>query len=116
MWARSLGDHFLHAGLWNLEGFEPGSVEYVVFDDLAFGLNAGYFNYKDWLGGQMEFSCQEKYARKRRVKWGKPAIFICNVDPRLEVYPVGKQPDWEWMDGNVVFYEVKDFIFHANTE
>lgn len=95
------------------------SVGYAIFDDMVNGLRAGYFSYKDWLGGQFEFMCQDKYKGKRRVKWGKPSIFICNRDPRDEIglERVGQASlDWAWIEENCVFYEVLSPIFRANTE
>lgn len=95
------------------------SVQYAVFDDMVNGLRAGYFAYKDWLGGQYEFTCQDKYKGKRRVKWGKSSIFICNRDPRDEIGidDFKKSPiEWDWLEDNCVFYELKEPIFRASTE
>lgn len=89
------------------------SADYAVFDDMVNGLKAGYFSYKDWMGGQFEFMVQDKYKGKRRLKWGKPSIFICNRDPRDTHYD---EVDWAWMEENVVFYEVRESIFRASTE
>lgn len=118
VWARSLGSHYYCAGLWNMADFCE-SVEYAIFDDMVNGLRAGYFAYKDWLGGQFEFMVQDKYKGKRRLKWGKPSIFICNRDPRDEIGLDDHNKskiEWDWLEENCVFYEVKDAIFHANTE
>jgi hypothetical protein len=115
VWARSLGTHYYCAGLWDMSRFDE-SVDYAIFDDMVGGLRAGYFAYKDWLGGQFEFTVQDKYKGKRQIKWGKPAIFITNVDPRLEMQPYNKAAiEWDWLEENAVFYEVRDTIFHANT-
>jgi len=94
------------------------SVEYAVFDDMVGGLRAGYFNYKDWMGGQFNFTVQDKYMKKRSIKWGKATIFICNEDPRdlPPAYNDRVGLDWAWMEENCVFYEVKAPIFRANTE
>lgn len=54
------------------------------------------------------------------MKWGKPTIWICNTDPRLDAYASDKRPDFDWMEGNAVFIEVKDSLIesisHASTE
>lgn len=93
------------------------SVDYAIFDDMVNGLRAGYFAYKDWLGGQFEFTVQDKYKGKRQIKWGKPTIFITNEDPRNEIGLELKHQsriEWDWMDENCVFFEMKDSIFHAS--
>lgn len=114
VWARSLGTHSYFGGLFNLELYDQ-EASYAVFDDISGGF--GFFpSYKLWLGGQFEFSITDKYKHKRNIKWGKPAIYICNLDPRYEFYERGKAPDWEWMEKNCDFVEVTETIFHANTE
>lgn len=118
VWARSLGNHYYCGGLWNLADFDE-TVEYAIFDDMANGLRAGYFQYKDWLGGQFEFMVQDKYKGKRRVKWGKPSIFICNRDPRDEIGMDDHNKskiEWDWMEENCLFYELREPIFRASTE
>uniref|UniRef100_A0AAU6S5B5 Replication associated protein n=2 Tax=unclassified Gemykolovirus TaxID=2763233 RepID=A0AAU6S5B5_9VIRU len=113
VWARSLGRHYYTAGLWDLAGFDE-SVEYAIFDDMVNGLRAGYFKYKDWMGGQFNFTVQDKYAKKKRVNWGKAAIYITNVDPRLDAN--AGDIEWDWMEENCTFYEVREPIFRANIE
>jgi len=53
------------------------------------------------------------------MKWGKPTIWVCNTDPRLDAYPLNSRPDFAWMEGNVDFIEVTDSLIesisHANT-
>nr|QCX29445.1 Replication-associated protein [Plant associated genomovirus 9] len=117
VWARSLGTHFHCGGLWNMSEFNE-SVEYAVFDDMVGGLRAGYFNYKDWMGGQSNFAVLDKFMNKRSIRWGKPTIFICNEDPRDQPPAFNDRVglDWAWLEENCVFYEVKDAIFRANTE
>lgn len=89
--------------------------QYAVFDDIAGGF--GFFpTYKLWLGGQFEFNVTDKYRHKRNIKWGKPAIYICNTDPRYDYYKREDKPDFEWMEENCVFVELSESIFHANTE
>lgn len=89
--------------------------KYAVFDDISGGF--GFFpSYKLWLGGQFEFSVTDKYKHKRNVKWGKPTIWLCNTDPRLDWYKPGTAPDFEWMEANCDFVEITEAIFHASTE
>jgi hypothetical protein len=118
VWARSLGAHYYAGGLWDMAEFHPQEQEYAIWDDMLGGLKAGYFNYKNWLGGQFAFTIQDKYGKKKSIKWGKPSIFICNTDPRDDppVYNDRVGMDWSWLEENCVFYEVKEAIFRANTE
>lgn len=97
--------------------FDPATHEYAIWDDMVGGLKAGYFNYKQWMGGQYGFTIQDKYGKKKSIKWGKASIFICNTDPRDEppAYNDRVGIDWMWMEENCVFFEVTDTIFRANT-
>lgn len=87
-----------------------------MFDDIRGGL--GFFRgYKEWLGAQPHVSVKELYREPIYMKWGKPTIWVCNTDPRLDAYRPGDSPDMEWLEGNVEFVEVKNsLISHANTE
>lgn len=115
VWARSLGPHAYFGGLFNLEEFNEQSARYAIFDDIAGGF--GYVPaYKNWMGGQFEFTVSDKYKHKRSVRWGKPTIWLCNTDPRLDWYKPGSNPDFEWMEQNCDFVELSRAIFHANTE
>ena len=40
---------------------------------------------KQLLGAQSEFTCTEKYRSLVTVKFGKPVIYLCNDDPRVEM-------------------------------
>lgn len=114
VWARSLGAHSYFGGLFNMDLFSEDG-RYAVFDDIAGGF--GFFpSYKCWMGGQFEFSVTDKYRHKRNVRWGKPAIWLCNTDPRLDWYKPGSGPDFEWMEANCDFVELSRAIFHASTD
>nr|UBJ26247.1 replication-associated protein [Giant panda feces-associated gemycircularvirus] len=114
VWARSLGPHSYFGGLFNLDEYSE-STDYAVFDDINGGL--AYFpSYKQWLGGQFDFTVNDKYKHKRTVRFGKPSIYICNEDPREVWYKPGTRPDFAWMEENCVFVEATETIFHASTE
>lgn len=57
------------------------------------------------------------------VKGGKPCIWLCNLDPRVEMYAQLRQNesreqvdnDIEWLEGNCIFVEVAEPIFRAST-
>lgn len=114
VWARSLGKHAYFGGLFNLDEFNEQDCEYAIFDDIAGGF--GYVPaYKNWMGGQFEFTVTDKYKHKRTVRgWARPTIWVCNLDPRLDAYKPGGRPDFEWMEENCDFVEVTRAIFHAN--
>lgn len=109
VWARSLGTHAYFGGLFSLDESLDG-VDYAVFDDISGGLE--YFpHYKFWLGHQQQFYATDKYRGKQLIHWGRPAIWLSNSDPRND-----KNADVEWLEGNCVFVEITQPIFHANRE
>jgi hypothetical protein len=112
IWARSLGTHAYFPSLFMLEGFNPETSTYAIFDDLIGGL-ATIPNFKFWLGEQMEFVTGDKYMRKQRIKWGKPCIYICNDDPREE-------PAWKanktWLDANTIIVHIDKPLAQPITE
>lgn len=115
VWARSLGLHAYFGGLFNLDEFNAHDCKYAIFDDISGGF--GFFpSYKQWLGGQYEFTVSDKYKHKMSVRWGKPTIWLCNQDPRHDAYKPGGRPDFEWMEDNCDFVEITEPIFRANTE
>uniref|UniRef100_A0AAU6S580 Replication associated protein n=1 Tax=Barbastella barbastellus feces associated gemykolovirus 2 TaxID=3139971 RepID=A0AAU6S580_9VIRU len=112
VWARSLGTHSYFGGLFNLEDL-GSDVDYAVFDDIAGGF--GFFpSYKQWMGGQYDFTVTDKYKHKVTLRWGKPTIWCCNTDPREDWYKPGSRPDFKWMEENCDFIEIKEPIFRAN--
>ena len=114
VWARSLGPHAYFGGLFNADELDEQSARYAIFDDIAGGF--GYVpSYKNWMGGQFEFTITDKYRKKRSIRWGKPTIWVCNTDPRLDWYKPGSSPDFEWMEQNCDFVELSRAIFHAST-
>lgn len=114
VWARSLGPHNYFGGLFNVDDFSE-SAEYAIFDDIAGGFSF-FPGYKNWMGGQFQFTVTDKFKHKRTVRWGKPTIWLCNTDPRLDYYKPGTTPDWEWMEANCEFVEITSAIFRASTE
>lgn len=101
LWARSLGKHAYFPGLFMLEGFCATEAQYAIFDDMMHGFKS-VPNWKFWMGGQAEFVIGDKYMRKSRIKWGKPSIFIDNVDPRLTM----DHSEVKWLEANCTFVHV----------
>lgn len=104
VWARSHGRHAYFGGLFSLSEFVD-DVKYAVFDDMAGGLE--YFHqYKFWLGHQQEFTMTDKYRPKQQIKWGKPAIWCSNSDPRMD-----KGADADWLDDNCLFVFISEKLW-----
>lgn len=99
VWARSLGRHAYFGGLFSLDE-SLDDVDYAVFDDLQGGLEF-FHGYKFWLGHQAQFYATDKYKGKRLIKWGRPAIYLSNRDPRED-----KGADADWLDKNCTFIYV----------
>lgn len=109
LWARSLGRHAYFGGLFNMEDvMNLDDVEYAVFDDMQGGFDF-FHAYKFWLGCQDEFTVTDKYKGKRKIKWGKPSIWLCNINP------AGEKVDWDWVEGNCAIVGLQEPIFRANT-
>ncbi|UJO02129.1 Rep [Bat associated gemykibivirus 1] len=112
LWARSLGNHAYFGGLFSMD--EPlDDVAYAVFDD--FGGLKFLPTYKFWLGHQKEFYVTDKYKGKQLVVWGKPSIWLNNVDPREE-HGI-RDDEIEWLNANCDFIKLdRELISHASTE
>ncbi|AXB22598.1 replication associated protein [Lynx canadensis faeces associated genomovirus CL1 46] len=111
VWARSLGDHLYFGGIFSARDIGRGGIKYAVFDDIAGGIKF-FPRFKDWLGCQMEFMVKEMYRDPHLFKWGRPAIWIANTDPRHDM----SHEDVTWLEANCIFVEIDSAIFHANTE
>lgn len=85
-------------------------VEYAVFDDMG-GLKF-VPQFKNWLGGQMQFQVKQLYRDPTIISWGKPSIWLANNDPRDEDIT---SVDRDWLEANCDFIYVTEPIFHANT-
>jgi len=109
LWARSLGPHLYFGGLFSLDDVETTQPAYAIFDDMQGGLEF-FHSYKFWLGCQAEFVCTDKYRGKKRILWGKPAIYLSNNDPRHD-----KNADIPWLEPNCIFSYVDTPIFRAST-
>ena len=111
LWARSLGSHIYNIGLVSgTECLKGSTVDYAVFDDIRGGINF-FPSFKEWLGCQLVVTVKCLYKEPQLVHWGKPAIWLSNTDPRLDM----KSADVEWMEANCVFIEINTPIFRANT-
>lgn len=80
-------------------------VDYAVFDDMQGGFEF-FHSYKFWLGAQGTFYATDKYKGKKLLSWGRPSIWLSNVDPLTE-----KNADYDWILGNCDIYNIERDIF-----
>jgi len=112
LWSRSLGKHIYCIGLVSgAECAKAASADYAVMDDIRGGIKF-FPAYKEWLGCQAWVTVKELYREPKLVQWGKPTIWLSNVDPRLQM----PQEDIEWLEDNCIFVECNETIFRANTD
>lgn len=97
---RSFGKHSYFNGYFSLNDFKPESG-YAVFDDLHGGWTPSL---KPWFGAQPEFVATDKYCKKKRIEWGKPAVYLANSCPR-------DQMEENWRDENIIFVYVHEKQF-----
>jgi hypothetical protein len=105
--ARSLGRHSYFNNTFNLDTFD-NDCEYAVFDDISGGLKS--IPYKQWLGGQLQFTTSDKYRRKKDIIWGRPSIYIANDNPLLE-----RGIDRCWLVGNTTIVEISSTLVDFTT-
>lgn len=88
-------------------------AEYAIFDDMRGGIEF-FPSWKEWLGGQSIVSVKKLYRDPVQLKWGKPSIWLSNVDPRTQLKNV---EDVNWLENNCDFvYLEESIIAHANIE
>jgi hypothetical protein len=109
-WARSLGSHLFFPGMFSAATvLESGpAVKYAVFDDMRGGI--GFFPaWKEWLGCQREISVRKLHHDAVTWKWGRPAIWCCNRDPRTDMQREKSgffQDDVDWLEANCMFIDI----------
>ena len=111
--ARSLGKHSYFNGMFNLNDFDA-QCAYAVFDDIGgglLGMGSHSLAYKQWLGGQHQFTTTDKYKKKRTIIWGRPTIYIAQTNPLLE-----RGVDVDWLAGNCILVEIKQDMISIAAE
>lgn len=104
-WARSLGTHIYWAGLTDAKQFNA-DADYVIFDDFDWKYMP---NKKQWLGCQKEFTISDKYVKKLTVTWGKPCIYLCNLDQDFRMHCTPSENDF--YRANCLFVNIGDNKF-----
>lgn len=90
-WARSMGLHNYFCGGVDWSNYNVNAV-YNVFDDIPFKFLPCK---KEILGAQQDFTVNEKYCKKARIKGGIPSIILCNPDQSyLEALHASDLSDW----------------------
>lgn len=104
-WARSLGKAMYFCNLFSIDDWDD-AAQYTILDDI----DIKYFpHWKFFLGCQKEGVLTDKYRKKRRIRNGKPCIWLCNpdMDPRGAL----SRTECGWLDLNCDFVEVNENLF-----
>lgn len=109
-WARSLGSHLWFPGMFSAATvLESGpAVKYAIFDDMRGGIQF-FPAWKEWLGGQREISVRKLHNDAVTWHWGRPCIWTCNRDPRLDMQREKSgffQDDVDWLEANCIFIDI----------
>ena len=67
------------------------------------GIGGNDIGYKQWLGGQWQFTTTDKYHKKKTIQWGKPCIYISNDNPYMD-----PKIDSDWLAKNTIIIELKE--------
>lgn len=113
-WARSLGNHVYFMGVMSGEVAlrDMPDAEYAIFDDMRGGIDF-FPSWKEWLGGQAVVSVKKLYRDPVQMEWGKPSIWLSNIDPRVQLKSTD---DVAWLEANAEFVFIGESIVRANTE
>jgi hypothetical protein len=103
-WARSLGKHVYWNQYYDLKKWDD-EAQYIILDDIPF--SKIYSVYKGLLGCQKSFTMTDKYLPKQTLK-GKVCIWLVNSDQDPRRDEKWDQEVEEWMEGNVIFYNMYD--------
>ena len=106
--SRCLGPHCRFRGTFNqrtLVSIGIENIDYIIWDDVSWKDEAlKDERYKNWMGGQDDFTISDKYAKKIDVVWGKPCIFLSNRDPMLGL----RDEDRNWLNANCTIVDLGD--------
>jgi len=84
-------------------------AKYIILDDIDIKF---FPHWKFFLGCQKEGVLTDKYRKKRRVRNGRPTIWLCNedMDPRRAL----SGAECQWLDLNCHFYEISHPLYEIN--
>lgn len=95
---------------------EASDAEYAVFDDCSISHMPGW---KSWFGAQQYAGVKALYRDAINIKWGKPIIWCCQRDPRIDMRSDINddrksqwwQDDIDWFDANCMFIHVEENLY-----
>lgn len=102
-WSRSLGPHVYISGAFNANLFKS-AYRYFVFDDVAPIAESLKRSWKQWFGGQSNFTTTGKYVKPFTVVGGVPSILCLNEDDYEEHFQDKLQSSWS--RENIIFVKV----------
>jgi len=91
--------------LFSLDDWDDGA-SYIILDDIDIKF---FPHWKFFLGAQKEGVLVDKYRKKRRVRNGRPTIWLCNpdMDPRGSL----SRAECEWISINCEVITVKEKLY-----
>ncbi|QFR15872.1 replication-associated protein [Tomato associated geminivirus 2] len=105
-WARSLGKHNYYCGGVDWSNYDSNAI-YNVFDDIPYQYLPCK---KEILGAQKDFTVNEKYKKKCRIKGGIPSIVLCNSDQSYEK-AIANSDINEWSQPNVEYFFINENLY-----
>jgi len=80
---------------------------YIILDDIDIKF---FPHWKFFLGAQLEGILTDKYRKKRRVRNGRPCIWLCNedMDPRRAF----SRTECQWVDLNCDVISLRNPLFN----
>jgi len=82
----------------NLDVWDP-EAKYIVIDDIKWEFIP---QKKSLFGAQREFTLTDKYKKKKRIKWGKPAIYLYNPEDSPMSELSGNEREWYLSNSTMV--------------
>lgn len=98
-WARSLGRHNYYCGGVDFSMYDQYAL-YNIIDDIPFQYLPCK---KELLGAQKDFTVNEKYRKKNKIKGGIPSIVLCNEDMSYKIAIDRDEKFRDWALHNVIF-------------
>jgi hypothetical protein len=106
--ARALGAFIYFRGTFNLKkllSMNQDEIQYMIWDDVSWQDDAlKKEQYKNWLGGQDNFTVSDRYMKKADISWSKPCIFLANTDPLAGC----SKATQHWLRGNCTIVDLGD--------
>jgi hypothetical protein len=83
-------EHLRYQFLDDVRDFGPKECDYVVFEDFYDGVSKGVKDvpyFRQFFKPEEKFVIHPFFSRKRRLKWGKPAVLLTHRDPFEDIRP-----------------------------